>query len=113
VSENFHEIIVVLRNLKFFSGGYNYLTQLIPVLIVAPLYMTGRVEFGVVTWSMMAFAQVFNAFSLVIEQFQDISTFTAVIERLSSLTDALNCQGQARDGSLGTGADHLEEVTSG
>jgi putative ATP-binding cassette transporter len=87
--ENYRAIIRILRNLKFFSGGYNYLTQLIPVLIVAPLYMRGAVEFGVVTQAAMAFAQVFNAFSLVVEQFQDISQFTAVIKRVEGLVEAI------------------------
>jgi putative ATP-binding cassette transporter len=87
---NYRAVIDVLRNLKFFSGGYNYLTQLIPVLIVAPLYMQGRVEFGVVAQATMAFSLVFNAFSLVVEQFQDISTFAAIITRLASLAEAID-----------------------
>jgi putative ATP-binding cassette transporter len=87
--ENYRQVIRVLRNLKFFTGGYNYLTQLIPILIVAPLYLRGEVEFGVVTQSAMAFSQVFNAFSLIVEQFQDLSTFAAVIGRLGSLQEAI------------------------
>jgi putative ATP-binding cassette transporter len=47
------------------------------------------VEFGVVTQAAMAFAQVFNAFSLIVEQFQDISTFAAVVNRLTSLSEAI------------------------
>ena len=39
-------IIAVNRNLSFFTNGYNYLIQIIPALIVAPLYMRGDVEFG-------------------------------------------------------------------
>jgi putative ATP-binding cassette transporter len=87
--ENYRKIIRILRNLKFFTGGYNYLTQLIPVLIVAPLYLRGEIEFGVVTQSAMAFSQVFNAFSLIVEQFQSLSTFAAVIGRLGSLQEAI------------------------
>jgi putative ATP-binding cassette transporter len=34
--DNFRSIVTVLRNLEFIRGGYNYLDQLIPVLIVAP-----------------------------------------------------------------------------
>ena len=30
-------IIAVTRNLGFFTNGYNYLIQLVPLLIVAPL----------------------------------------------------------------------------
>src|SRR6185312_10113671 len=49
VVANNKRIITVTRNLGFFTNGYNYLTQIIPLLIVAPMYMQGRVEFGVVT----------------------------------------------------------------
>lgn len=83
------KIVVVNRNLGFFTSGYNYLIQIIPILIVAPLYLRGRVEFGVVTQSTMAFAQVVGAFSLIITQFQQISTFAAVIARLSSIAGAI------------------------
>ena len=56
VVANNKRIIEVTRNLGFFTNGYNYLIQLIPLLIVAPMYMQGRVEFGVVTQSAMAFS---------------------------------------------------------
>ncbi|HLJ94587.1 MAG TPA: SbmA/BacA-like family transporter [Gemmataceae bacterium] len=86
---NYRSIIAVLRNLKFVTGGYNYLDQLIPVLIVVPLYLRGEVEFGVVTQAAMAFSQIFNAFSLIAEKFQDLSTFAAVVARVGSLEEAM------------------------
>ena len=42
VVTNNKRIIAVTRNLGFFTNGYNYLIQLIPLLIVAPMYMPGR-----------------------------------------------------------------------
>ena len=81
-------IISVTRNLGFFTNSYNYLTQLIPLLLVAPMYMRGEVEFGVVTQSAMAFAQVLGGFSLIISQFETISSFAAVTERLNMISDA-------------------------
>jgi putative ATP-binding cassette transporter len=86
---NYRAIIQVLFNLKFFTGGYNFLTQLIPVLIVAPMYLSGQVEFGVITQAAMAFSQVFGAFSLIVEEFQVLSQLAAVIDRLGSLREAL------------------------
>jgi putative ATP-binding cassette transporter len=83
--DNFRRIISVNRNLGFFTTGYNYLIQIIPTLIVAPLFIRGEVEFGVVTQSAMAFAQLLGAFSLIVNQFQSISSFAAVIARLSAL----------------------------
>ena len=56
--DNYRRITSVNRNLGFFTTGYNYLIQIIPALIVAPLYIRGEVEFGVVTQSAMAFAQL-------------------------------------------------------
>src|SRR5262249_36994453 len=45
---NVTRIIGVNRNLGFFTVGYSYLIQLIPALIVAPLFIRGAVEFGVI-----------------------------------------------------------------
>lgn len=86
---NFRRIIVVNRNLGFFTTGYNWLIQIIPALIVAPSFMAGNVEFGVVTQSAMAFSMLLGAFSLIVTQFQSISSFTAVVTRLYALVGAL------------------------
>ena len=88
-ANNFRRIISVNRNLGFFTTGYNYLIQIIPTLIIAPLFIRGKVEFGVVTQSAMAFAQLLGAFSLIVNQFQSISSFAAVIARLSELVGAV------------------------
>ncbi len=85
---NLRNIMAVNRNLSFFTSGYNYLIQLIPVLIVAPLFMQRQVEFGVIGQSAMAFATLLGAFSLVITQFQAISSYASVIARLGEFVDA-------------------------
>src|SRR5947209_1941848 len=89
LAENFRRITSVNRNLGFFTTGYNYLIQIIPMLIVAPLFIRGEVEFGVITQSAMAFAQLLGAFSLIVNQMQSISSFAAVIARLSVLAEAV------------------------
>ena len=82
-------IIGVTRDVGFVTTGYNYMIQLIPLLIVAPLYMRGRVEFGVVTQSAMAFSQVIGAFSLFVTQFETLSSFAAVAGRLDRIAEAI------------------------
>jgi putative ATP-binding cassette transporter len=89
LAANFRRITSINRNLGFFTTGYNYLIQIIPALIVAPLFFRGKVEFGVITQSAMVFAQLLGAFSLIINQFQSISSFTAVIARLNALVEAV------------------------
>ncbi len=85
---NFRRIISVNRNLNFFTTGYNWMIQLIPALVVAPMFISGQVKFGVITQAAMAFTQLLGAFSLIVNQFQSISSYTAVVSRLDSLMEA-------------------------
>ncbi|QSA98508.1 ABC transporter ATP-binding protein/permease [Methylococcus sp. EFPC2] len=89
LADNFRRIIAVNRNLGFFTTGYNYLILIIPALVVAPLFIDGEIEFGVIAQSAMAFAQLVGAFSLIVSQFQSISSFTAVVSRLGSLWEGI------------------------
>ena len=96
LAANFRKIIGVNRNLGFFATGYNWLIQIIPALVVAPLFIHGEVEFGVIPQAAMAFAQLLGAFSLIVNQFQSISSFAAVIARLGSLGEAIEEARSAR-----------------
>ncbi len=87
VVANLQHIIAINRNLSFFTSGYNYLIQLIPVLIVAPMFIRREVEFGVIGQSAMAFATLLGAFSLIITQFQAISSYASVVTRLSEFVE--------------------------
>jgi putative ATP-binding cassette transporter len=101
---NYGLIIKLLRNLTFIRGGYNYLDQLIPVLIVTPLYLAGKVEFGVMTQAAMAFSQIFNAFSLVAEQYQNLASFAAVVGRVAALDGAISASAEPSQQPL----EHVE-----
>ena len=87
--DNFRKIVSVNRNLGFFTISYNYLIQIIPVLLVAPRYIRGEAEFGIISQSMQAFAQLIGAFSLIVTQFAQISSFAAVVNRMGAIWSAL------------------------
>ena len=101
LAENFRRITSVNRNVGFFSTGYNWLIQLIPILIIAPAFMRGEVEFGVITQSAIAFTTLVAAFSLVVTQFQSLSTYAAVVSRLGSLIDAFESEPPASAPGIG------------
>jgi putative ATP-binding cassette transporter len=82
-------ITSVNRNLGFFTTGYNYMIQIIPALIVAPHFIRGEVEFGVITQSAIAFSQLLGALSLIVNQYGSISSFAAVVVRLTGLAEAV------------------------
>jgi putative ATP-binding cassette transporter len=88
--DNFRLIVGVNRNLGFFTTMYNWMIQLIPVLIIAPRFFTGEIQFGEITRAKDAFATILGAFSLIITQFAAISSFAAVINRLGSIWEALD-----------------------
>jgi putative ATP-binding cassette transporter len=87
---NMWNIIIWNRNLGFFTNSYNYAALVLPVVIVAPMFMRGEVEFGVVTQSAGAFAQVLAAVSLIITQFGGLSAYLAGVQRLGTLWDNLD-----------------------
>lgn len=88
LTSNLRRIIAVNRNLGFFTTGYNYMVQLIPALIVAPLFIQGSADFGVLPQASMAFAHLVGAFSVVVNQFGQLSSYAAVLARLSVLGEA-------------------------
>lgn len=89
LATNFKRIIIVNRNVGFFTTGYNWMIQIIPVVIIAPAFIRGDMEFGVITQSAAAFAMLVGAFSFIVRQFKSISNFAAVVARISSLLEAI------------------------
>jgi putative ATP-binding cassette transporter len=92
VVANMKGIIGLSRNINFFAMGYDNLSQLVPLLVTAPLYIQGRIEFGMVAQAQLAFPFVMGAFSLLVKEFQRISTMGAVIERLGSFCEVLEAE---------------------
>jgi putative ATP-binding cassette transporter len=78
------------RNLRFFTTGYNYLLAILPTVIVAPLFFDGQIEFGAVAQAGAAFGFVINALSIVVNDFQGLSIYAAVINRLGSFSEAID-----------------------
>ena len=87
---NMRSIIIWNRNLGFFRNSYNSLALVVPILIVAPMFMSGKMQFGVVTQTLGAFAQVLAAVSIVADNFEGLSAYLAGIQRLGMLWDDLD-----------------------
>jgi putative ATP-binding cassette transporter len=100
VVANARRVIAVNRNVSFFTTGYNYLIPVIPVFVVAHLFMWGEVEFGVITQSSLAFAHLMGAFSLIVTQFQSMSSYAAVMNRIRALGDAIHGASGISDGPI-------------
>ena len=78
------------RNLEFFTRGYEYFILVLPVVVMAPLYFSDQIKFGVVTQAEGAFVQVLGALSIIVSQFEQLSNFVAGITRLETFATALD-----------------------
>ncbi|CAO2186199.1 unnamed protein product [Urochloa humidicola] len=104
--DNLSELLIASRNLEFFTSGYRYLIQILPAAVVAPMYFSGKIEFGVINQSVSAFNHILSDFSLIVFQFQSISAFSAVIDRLGEFDDLLD----GNESSLSSQNDSVDEI---
>lgn len=89
VVENRRDINVAQRNLELFTTCYQYLIQVVPVAVVAPQYFAGTIQLGVISQSVGAFNHILSDLTVIVNQFEQLSSFSAGIERLSSFFIAI------------------------
>jgi ABC-type uncharacterized transport system fused permease/ATPase subunit len=82
---NFSYLIRWQLGLNFFQNGYQYITFLLPALILSPAILSGQQEVGVEAQASTAFRIMLLALALVIKQFEQLTAFVASVERLDGL----------------------------
>ncbi|HAA03305.1 MAG TPA: ABC transporter ATP-binding protein [Syntrophobacteraceae bacterium] len=113
VLRNFGLLIGWQRNLSFFTTAYGYLPVVLPFLVLFPQYFSGKIEYGDMVQANFAFAQVNAALSLVVSQFEQITSFAAGVERLSTFAEAISSERERAAGIESREADRflLSDVT--
>ncbi|ACB52416.1 ATP-binding protein of ABC transporter [Crocosphaera subtropica ATCC 51142] len=94
--QNFNRLLRWQFNLNLFQNGYQYLTFILPFIVLAPRLFSGELEIGAVTQSQAAFERIGFSLSLVINQFDKLSVFAASVNRLATL-EKWSISGQNRD----------------
>lgn len=89
VMDNRRQINAAQRNLEFFINSYRYLVQILPVAVVAPKFFAGEIALGIISQSAGAFNHILSDLSIIINQFERLSSFSAGIDRLHSFYDAM------------------------
>lgn len=85
VFRNFKHLIQWQLYLGIFQNGYQYLTFVVPGLILAPQIFSGELEVGIVTQAGTAFKTILIALTLMISQLNKLSILAATINRLDKL----------------------------
>eukprot|EP00877_Chromochloris_zofingiensis_P002340 jgi/Chrzof1/12106/Cz06g21170.t1 len=114
VVSNYGSLLIASRNLDFFTSFYRFLIQLLPAAVVAPLFFSGKIEFGVINQSQSAFNHILNDVSLFVYQFEALAGFSAVVDRLGEfqevVDDKLRHEFTHTSGSSATKSDHTDSL---
>ena len=89
---NYRRLIRKQFGLNLFQQAYSQLTLVLPSIIIADAVLSGEVEVGRAIQAAGAFAVVLSAVSLIVENFESLSRFTAGIDRLDTLARALESE---------------------
>ncbi|MEB3231715.1 MAG: ABC transporter ATP-binding protein/permease [Leptolyngbyaceae bacterium] len=85
------DLLIIWQSLiDLFQVGYNYFTRIVPYMIVAPLYFSGKTDFGTIGQAYFAFFQILGALSLITNQIESISKFAASIVRLGAFYEKVS-----------------------
>ena len=86
---NYQRLLRQQLNLNFFQQAYNQIAIILPNILIANLVLSGDLEVGQAIKAAGAFLAVLGAVSIIIDNFEGLSRFTAGIERIHGLLTAL------------------------
>lgn len=75
--------------LNLFQFTHSFLTAVIPTIIIANDVLSGRLEVGLAVQAAGAFAAMLIALTVIVNHFEGLSRFSAVVERLFTFSQAL------------------------
>lgn len=75
--------------LGLFVNSYEFITYIIPAIIVAPSVFSGDFEVGKVTEAQGAFFRIFYSLNIIVSRFQSLTNFAAGVNRLDSFYEYL------------------------
>ncbi|KAA8497602.1 putative ABC transporter ATP-binding protein [Porphyridium purpureum] len=90
-------LISFQRNLGFFSSSFKYWINVVPSLVIAPIYFKGAMPLGYISQTYFSFFHVLSDLGLIVEKFSSLSTFSAGVNRLHDFRvaiDQLHQQGE-------------------
>lgn len=90
VLENWYAIILRQKKLLWFTGGFNQVAVLLPLLIALPNYFRKVFMLGGLMQSLRAFSQVQDSLSYFVGAFTQIAEWRAISQRLVTFLNHMN-----------------------
>jgi putative ATP-binding cassette transporter len=86
---NYFRIVACRKNLIVATSTYGQLSQIIPYLIVAPFFFSGKVTLGIMMQTARGFLSVQGALDFFVNYYVYLAEFKAVLDRLTSFDRAI------------------------
>ncbi|HVB81480.1 MAG TPA: ABC transporter ATP-binding protein/permease [Candidatus Binataceae bacterium] len=103
---NFKLLILWQRHLTLFTAAYDNAAGLVPYFVLAGAYFSGRFELGEFTQAAYAFSVLQGSLSLVVDQFQGLTDYASVVNRLAAFEERCAVAGSEKT----DGRPHIEVV---
>jgi putative ATP-binding cassette transporter len=82
VIQNYNKLIVWEALISVIQRSYDYFSRFLPWLVIAPIYFSKQVDFGVFGQASIAFSQVLFSVSYIVNNIDRLAAFSASISRL-------------------------------
>lgn len=92
VFSNQQDVLRWKFKLNLFQFTHSFLTAVIPTVIIANDVLSGRLEVGLAVQAAGAFASMLIALTVVVNHFEGLSRYSAVVERLYAFSRALDTE---------------------
>lgn len=104
---NFYRLVWARLKLSTFTFSFGQANVVVPYMLLAPHYFSGKITLGIMTQVASAFDRVQTAMSFFIDRYQTIASYVASINRLTSFEAAI---AQAQAGRAGEGGLHRTDA---
>lgn len=94
VVNNFKLLILWQRHLTLFTSAYDNVAGLVPYFVLAGAYFSGRFQLGEFTQAAYAFSVLQGSLSLIVDQFQALTDYASVVNRLATFEEYCAAAGE-------------------
>ncbi|AOO81097.1 ABC transporter ATP-binding protein/permease [Bosea vaviloviae] len=118
IVSNFYRLVWARVRLTTFTLSFGQANVVVPYILLAPHYFSGKITLGIMTQVASAFDRVQTAMSFFIDRYQSIASYVASINRLTTFEAAIAQAQAANAGDKGIhevpakgDAMHVDEAT--
>jgi len=107
---NRNRLIIWEALISVIQRSYDYFSRFLPWLVIAPMYFSKQVDFGVFGQASIAFSQVLFSVSFIVNNIDRLAAFSASISRLEGFQGTVDAIAAGAAGNASTAAGAMEEA---